>query len=48
MRYETAMAVFHHNPIAAYEAAVGRHRRAINTLNRLTKKLKTQGGYKKD
>jgi len=41
MRYETAMTIFHANPIRAYEGAIERHGRAIKTLNRLIKKLKS-------
>ena len=48
MRYETAMAVFHADPIGAYEIAIERHKKAIKRLRGLIKKLKTQGGYKKD
>ncbi len=48
MRYETAMVIFHADPIGAYEMAIMKHARAIKTLKRLIKKLNTQGGYKKD
>ena len=40
MRYETAMAVFHADPVAAYEMAVERHKRAIQRLRALIKKLR--------
>ena len=40
MRYETAMAVFHADPIATYEAAIQRHLAAIQRLTFLIKKLK--------
>lgn len=39
-RWETAMVVFHSNPIATYEAAIQRHFKAIQKLTFLIKTLK--------
>jgi len=39
-RWEISMAVFHSDPIAAYEAAIQRHLVAIQRLTFLIKKLK--------
>jgi hypothetical protein len=39
-RWETAMAVFHSDPIVAYEAAIQKHLKAIQRITFLIKKLK--------
>jgi hypothetical protein len=41
MRYETSMAVFHADPVGAYERAIERHKGAIKRLRGLIKKLKS-------
>ena len=42
MRYETAMAIFHADPIAVYEKAIERHKKAIWRLRVLIKELRSK------
>lgn len=42
MRYETAMAVIHSDPVGCYERAIKRHRSAIKRLKKLIEKLKSE------